>query len=168
MMPGDLLLTHYPSILAESIEAVQYLQGYADTDEWTHAGVITSKKGDLIEALETVRESNIDEYRGVKVMVCRYDPMTPADSERAYEVLKSRLGEVYPVLAIAEMAIEPKVREWLHGHGLVCSELAADAYHAALPISFFKEFRGKTPAMLARWFQMSLECSTPFQGVWPW
>lgn len=135
--PGDILLVDsyvgQGSIVANLIRAGERATyGNTDYTRWTHAALIVSEDGDLVEALSVgVRRTNISKYAGMDILVV--SPPIPADDpRRAYAVrfALSQVGEDYDYLDFVGLAFNAVggLSLSLHtDHRFICSGLVARA-----------------------------------------
>ncbi len=136
-----------------------------------HAGIIRNSIGETLEALWTVKESHLDEYRGKQVII--YRPVQdldgafidPAYLAKAYgDLLEEHLGRWYPVHRLALHLVPPLAKYISTGRWLVCSELVAK--YLWLIDARDLPYTGVNPDTLADEWRYYFNFQEVFSGIW--
>ena len=164
LRPGDIFCTINPMALGKAINFVQKVWSGDDQAIYSHAGIITSEEGDTLEALWTVKQSNLSKYKGKQVLIGRHRDMTPAKHNAAiYQIKQRHEGQWYPIHRLIFHLIPPLAKYIHFSNHPVCSELAAMYLVAA---KFIQKWAGKTPDyiadMITKWFWWEIV----FEGEW--
>lgn len=108
VLPCDFILTRGESVFNRLTHLGQKLRIHGDDrryTEWDHAALITSNKGDLIEAtFQGVQEGHLDEYRERDYILVRIRAGM-GDRYQGVRYAKSLLGQPYGYLTIASLVI---------------------------------------------------------------
>lgn len=152
LRPGDIFCTMNPMALGWAINAVQRFFDPDDEAKYSHAGIITSVKGDTFETLWTVKFAHLDRYAGQQIIIGRHNGMTAEKYQAAFSEIIKHQGQGYPFHRLLFYLIPP-LAKYVHVlNRPVCSELAAKfLMHAGL----LKRWAGKNPDyiadMMKRW-----------------
>ncbi len=156
LAPGDVFSTKNPQGLGRAICIAEAAKSQDGTAEYGHSGIIQDPAGKTFEAVWKIAEQNLFEaYKGQKVVIARWQGMTP-------EAFKKGIDSVYPLLGRSY----PYHRLLLHALGLgrfvhylhtpVCSELTAQFLIAAGAITLAgQNFWGITPDNLVDEWRIS-------------
>jgi hypothetical protein len=159
---GDLFATNSPNLLGKCIRAVQWIWAWDREATYNHAGIIVSAAGLTLESLLTFRLSNLEAYRGRKILIVRHKEMTGERCAAGLAAVKGDVGHIYPVYRLALFLIPPLAKLKLFGGG-VCSEQTAKFLKAA---GFCNVVYGVTPDNLADLWRESKSMDIIFEGVW--
>lgn len=136
--PGDLVLTHRDALFSRMIAFGQRLRMRGDRAKyahWSHAALIVSKDGDLIEALGNgVTRSHISKYADVEHVVINTTNSLPCRL-RVVRFAEHAVGRRYGWLEILSLALYfataplPFVPTFRFGldNQMICSAFAAEA-----------------------------------------
>lgn len=159
--PGDFILTKGNEWHNKIIRWGQSLRHYGRNRryiQWTHAAIIISRDGGLIEAVGNgVRRSHLREYQNVEYRIVRLGTLaTPKDREKVINFAEWCLGEEYGYSIIASIVLSlftgGKFRFGFDGQA-ICSGLLARALERTSAI-FDKEPSHIMPADLAKYFKV--------------
>lgn len=133
---GDMFLVRSAGIISRMIIAVEWFHSKDSRAHFGHSGIITSEKGDTLEALWTFRAGNLSRYRGQQMLIVRpirslnKGRIEPELVDRALKEMRTSLGRIYPVWRIPLHLVPAlaKFASWKRYH-LVCSEQVARYEH---------------------------------------
>ena len=160
--PGDFILTHGRSVFSYLIRVGQGLRFWgkdAPYAWWSHAAMIVSADGDLIEALGAgVKRTNLSRYKGTEYQLVHLGTLaTGADRDEVVAYARWALHQEYGYLTILSIAISLIVG----GHFTfgfdgqsICSGLVARALERTSAI-FDRSPSHIMPADLARYFNVT-------------
>jgi hypothetical protein len=108
--PGDFILTHSRGVFASIIrfgQAIRFVGSNRRFTWWSHAALIVSPEGDLVEALGNgVRRTNISNYAATDFQLVRLESLaTEHDREQIVRYGKWALGQEYDWLTIVSIAL---------------------------------------------------------------
>jgi len=139
---GDFFCSKNPMALGKIINAVQWFWSTDNESRYTHAGIIVAEDGTTLESLWTVKNQNLWEaYAGERVIIGRYEKMTPEIFEKGMQAIAEHKGKIYPVLRLLLFGIPP-VAKFLYIGLVVCSELTAKFLCSMGALNYWK---GKMP-----------------------
>lgn len=159
--PGDFILTQgheWHNRVIRWGQSLRYRGRYRNFIKWTHAALIVSRAGDLIEAVGSgVRRSNLRAYREVEYRLVRLGEIATAhDREKVIRFAEWCLGEEYGYTTIASIGVSllmgGKFKFGFDGQA-ICSGLVARALERTGAI-FDKDPSHIMPADLARYFKV--------------
>ncbi len=159
--PGDFILTQGTKWQSKLIRWGQSLRHRGKNRKyikWTHAALIASRDGDLIEAAgKGVRRSHLSKYKDVEYrIVCLGDLATERDREKVVKYAEWCLGEEYGLTIIFSVGISllmgGKFKFGFDGQA-ICSGLVARALERTGAI-FDKSPSHIMPADLAKYFKV--------------
>jgi uncharacterized protein YycO len=160
--PGDFILTHGSSFFSYLIRFGQRLRFRgkdAKYARWSHAAIITSSKGDLIEAVGAgVSRANLSKYRETEYHLVKLAKLADArDREQAVRYATWSLGESYAFFNIVSIALSllmgGKFTFGFDGQA-ICSGLVARALERTNAI-FNRSPSHIMPADLAKYFKVT-------------
>ena len=166
--PGDFLLTHSSSLVGKIIRFGQRLRIHGDDviyAHWSHAALVTSETGDLVEALgRGVSRSKASKYDGVEYHVIRTHA-TERDRFQAVEFASWSADNYqrYGFMTILSLAFTlttgAKFSFYVDGTE-ICSGLVARALERTGAI-FVRDPSHCTPADLAKHFEVPVVTTPP-------
>jgi hypothetical protein len=129
MCPGDFILCHRKGFASALIRAGERLRDPANACRWSHAAMVVSEDGRLVEALTRgVSATEVGSYRGTEYDYVRTSMATP-DCVQAQRFANSCVGERYgwpTILGIALRFLTPGRGLWFGMNGTeICSGLVA-------------------------------------------
>ncbi|MDZ7267245.1 MAG: hypothetical protein ONB48_07930 [candidate division KSB1 bacterium] len=159
--PGDFILTQgtqWHNRVIRWGQSLRHRGRYRKYIKWTHAALIVSRQGDLIEAVGSgVRRSHLREYKDVEYRIVHLGGIaTDHDREKMLRFAEWCLGEEYGYATIASIGISllmgGKFKFGFDGQA-ICSGLVARALERTGAI-FDKDPSHILPADLARYFKV--------------
>jgi len=126
---GDLFATANPSaFLGRGINSIQKWNSRDNESLYSHAGIVLSRMGDIIESLWKVSTGDLYErYEGSQVIIARYTLLTREAWTKTFLMLLEHYGDSYPWWRLP-LHIIPPIAKYLSFSGMpVCSELVAKA-----------------------------------------
>lgn len=158
--PGDIILTRSEGFLSRLISFGQRLRFHGKYSGWTHAAIIVSPAGDIIEAFHTgIEKNHISKYRTEAYCLIRVDKVAKGDDRRQmvrfadWCLLNQPRYGTLQVVAIALMLITG----WRLYFGLdrrvICSSLVAKALERT-EVIFERDSSFILPAELAARFKV--------------
>lgn len=159
--PGDIFFVQGTNFIADCINAVQKLWSKDHNSEYSHCGIIISRNGDTIEALEKVENKNIfKHYKKKKILIMRHSQMAINVFESVYPLIEKHKNDTYPYWRLA-LHLCPKIAEHVNiTKKLVCSELAAKQFVLA---DLKKKYLGINVDMLHDWCIKNKYCFKVFE-----
>lgn len=159
--PGDFILTHGKSFYSFLIRFGQGLRFHGEDRKytwWSHAAVIVSPGGDLIEALGPgVKQTNISKYKPTEFhLVELADLADDHDRDQVVQFARWALGQEYGWFTIASIAMSLLLGgSFTFGFDgqAICSGLVARALERTNAI-FDRSPSHIMPADLAKYFQV--------------
>lgn len=172
--PGDFILTHGNSFFSLLIRFGQSLRFFGEDKKytwWSHAAMIVSEHGDLIEALDAgVRETHISRYKATDYHLVKIDDIVGniTDRNKVVTFAKWCVGQRYGWLNIISIGLSLltgcKFSFGFDGQS-ICSGLVARALERTNAI-FNRSPSNIMPADLAKYFSVTPP-STPDKGDKP-
>ena len=162
--PGDFILTHRRDLVSELIRVGQRMRFRGSNRKyayWSHAAVIVSAQGHLVEAEgRGVIRSTLEKYRAVEYTLVSLGPTlaSPHDREQVVAFANWCVGQKYNYLTVAALALSlvlgvgAKLSIGYDGEA-ICSGLVARALERTSVI-FDREAAHIMPADLARYFRV--------------
>ncbi len=159
--PGDFILTHGDTFFSRLIRIGQWLRFHGTDNKytwWSHAALIVSKDGDLIEALgKGVRRGKLSRYKPTEYHLVRLGAIATAqDREQAVAFALWCLGEKYGRMTIVSIVLSlltgGKFNFGFDGQA-ICSGLVARALERTNAI-FNRTPSHIMPADLAKYFNV--------------
>lgn len=160
--------------VSAAIRWAQKLLSRDNRADYGHAGIITSARGETLEALWTVRHGHLDHYLGQRLMIARpttslYRPQVPISlrtRDLALEQIERQyLGRIYPVWRLP-LHLVPWVAKYATvGRWLVCSELTAK--YLTLIAARDLVYTGIAPDTLADEWVCWRNFEVLYEGEWP-
>ena len=155
--PGDFILTHRRHLVSRLIRVAQKIRGRERTySYWSHAAVIVSGDGDLVEA-ETrgVVRTNLARYASREYHLVRLgDSADDRDRRQVVAFAESLVGQPFGFLDLFSVGLSlltgAKINVSYESH-LMCSALVARALERTSAI-FGDEPAHMLPADLARYY----------------
>lgn len=147
LKPMDFFCTKGAGIISTGIRIVERNQSTDRKADYNHAGIFPDGTACTLEALWTLKSTNIFEhYEGCDVLIARWNKMNATLALQALKATNKHIGQWYPtrriVLHLFNMA---HIFHW--SKSLVCSEyVAKNLYKAG---ARHGEFYGTTPDALA-------------------
>lgn len=125
LKPGDVFASKNPQGLGRAILIAQSYKSADEAAEYGHTGIITSSYGNTVEAVWSIKEQNLfDAYKGMKVLVARWQGMDDVAYKCGYNAIKKNIGRVYPWYRLVWHLLG--LARWFHVFKTpVCSELTA-------------------------------------------
>jgi hypothetical protein len=173
--PGDFILTHGNSCFSRVIRVGQGLVFWGGKRKytwWSHAALIVSKEGDLIEATgHGVSEAKLEKYAPTEYTVVRVDDDLASSEDRDEIVAygKWARGQTYGYLTIVSIAVNllfgGSVSFFVDGQS-ICSGLVARALERSRVI-FDRSPSHIMPADLAFYFDVEPPPKGTSKGVIP-
>jgi len=97
LKPGDVFASRNPQSLGKLINFVQKLKSKDNCSEYGHTGIIIKPDGTTLEAVWSISSQNIfKDYAGQKVLIARWNKMTPECYNKGFEAIKCHIGNTYP------------------------------------------------------------------------
>ena len=125
---GDFFAVQGKGIISRLINALQKFWSKDHASIYSHAGLILDPEGTTLEAIGkgTLSTQNLFEaYTGQRIIIARYDNLTPELHEKAIEALRREFeGEGYPIYRLFLNLFPPLAKLHFLGRG-VCSEVVA-------------------------------------------
>lgn len=123
---GDLFATKNPMAIGAAINFIQKINSSDNKSFFSHAGIIDSENGDTFEALWTVKNSNISNYKNNRIIIARMNVPEEVIDDCLNNLKKEYNGKFYPLWRLPFHIIPPlaKYISW-RGKWVVCSELVA-------------------------------------------
>lgn len=154
LQPGDVFCVHgNMGLVSAGIRMVEKIWSKDNEATYGHSGIITDHAGNTLEALWTVKESNISQYKGQKVIIARPTHtlsgkgITEGQKRLAIAAIKAKhLGQYYPIYRLGMHLVRPLAKIRTFGR-LVCSEVTAKNLHL-LQVRH-SQYEGTNPDMLA-------------------
>ena len=156
--PGDFILTKRSGFLSSLIRTGQLIRFKGKYAKWTHAALIVSKDGDLIEALgRGVVRSHLSQYKKNKYHLIRLGEMADEkDRQKMVNFAEWCLRYEYGHLTIVSISL-CLITGWKFMFGMddriICSALVARALERTRVI-FDKNPSFIMPADLAKYFRI--------------
>ena len=126
LQPGDYFCVKGSGFISGAINFFQKIYAKDNESIYSHAGLILDSDGTTMEAIPsgTLGTQNFFEaYKGNKVLIVRYDKLTPELHEKAIAALREEFeGEGYPYYRIFLHMIPVFAKFHFLGRG-VCSEV---------------------------------------------
>ena len=172
--PGDFILTHGGSFFSQIIRFGQSLRFHGKDRKyiwWSHAAIIVSPTGDLIEALGPgVRQTHISKYNSTEYHLINLGSIaTTHDRDQIVKFVRECLNLRYGVLTIISIALSlltgAKFTFGYDGQS-ICSGLVARALERTDAI-FNRTPSHITPADLAKYFDVEPPEKTADKGQAP-
>lgn len=133
--PGDMLLTGGSGLIASSIEWAEARRYGRDAPEarWSHAALLVSSSGDLIEATSRgMTKGSLATYTGRPHAIWR-PPYPQGGADRAVHTIACMLGEPYGYLEIIALALAFATQtrwRFMQAGTRICSGAVAEALQA--------------------------------------
>jgi hypothetical protein len=163
LRPGDVFCVNSHDWVSRAIIKVTGFWDVDGTSDYSHAGIITDKRGSTFEALWTIKESHLVNYIGSDIIIGRWSPMTTEVFYDSFSPLVPQfLGESYPLWRLPLFVIPPLARKVSTGKYLVCSELTAKFLKNAGAISFFT---GVSPDYIADMIRRWANWEVVYEGI---
>jgi hypothetical protein len=163
---GDVFATKNPQSLGKVITFMEMLRCESKSAEYSHAGIIQDAMGKTLEAVWHIEEQNIFEaYKGDKVIIARWNGMTPETYQKGWDSVKGEIGEIYPYSRLLLHFLG--LARWIHlGNDTVCSELAEKfLINAGYTMGLAgKNWWGLTPEELVDEWRISKYFNIVFEG----
>lgn len=157
--------------LGVAINGFQKIWSRDNKSEYSHAGIITSVKGETFEALYTIKSQNLFEaYAGTGVLIARYTGLPWNEGYRINaaisEIKERHEGQWYPFWRLPFQIIPPlaKYLSW-GGKFVVCSELVAEYLH--LVGARHAQYTGTNPDTLSDEWHRWKNFEIIFEGILP-
>jgi uncharacterized protein YycO len=172
--PGDFILTHSRGLASALIRFGQGLRFLARNRRyiwWSHAALIVSAQGDLIEAIGAgVRRSHISKYHSTDYQLVRLGTLaSTADREKIVRYAEWALGQEYGWLTIISISCGllagGRFTFGFDGQS-ICSGLVARALERSAAI-FDRSPSHIMPADLAKYFSVPRPPRGSSRGVVP-
>jgi hypothetical protein len=166
LMPGDVFATANPQSLGKIIRFMEAFRSESKCAEYSHAGIILNSKGTTLEAVWRIEEQNLlTDYKGSKVIIARWDGMTPFNFQKGFDSVKDELGMTYPYYRLFLHFIG--LASWIHlGKDTVCSELVEKfLINAGAILIAGKNWYGLNPQELVDEWRISKYFNVIFEGV---
>ena len=164
LMPGDVFAVNSDSLLAKSINAVQWIHSRDGEAKYNHAGIILDETGQTLEALWTIRKGHMDAYRGKQVIIARINAVSIQKREAVLkQLIVEHMGQWYPFWRIP-LHIVPPLAKISISKRLVCSEFDAK-YEARLGVRH-GQWAGTNPDTLADEWRKWRGFDILFEGEW--
>jgi hypothetical protein len=130
---GDVFCVHgNMGFVSAGIRCAERFWSKDNEATYGHAGIITDPMGNTLEALWTVKESNINKYKGTRLIIARplytnsYKKITESQKKLSITAVKSKHhGQFYPLHRLAFHLVPPLAKYAHLGSRVVCSELVA-------------------------------------------
>jgi hypothetical protein len=131
LQPGDVFATSNPQGIGVPIRWAEKFWAKDKAATYGHTGIIQDSSGKTLEALFSIKESNINKYAGKKILIVR-----PVDVSKyltlgaIVELKEEHLGQWYPAWRLPLFIVPPLARRISYrGRWVVCSELTAKFLH---------------------------------------
>lgn len=163
LKPGDVFcVSGNMGFISKVIVFNEWLWSCDGNAKYGHSGLITSDSGDTLEALWTVKESRIEVYKGMEIVIARPSICESAINAGIATVMKEK-GKIYPVWRLI-LHLVPALAKISIGRWKVCSELVASFLNdiGARPYPW----EGATPDMLADEWHQWKKFEIVYEGVW--
>jgi len=163
LRPGDQFLSNSPGIVAKMINAIQRFWSADNKSEYSHAGIILNGEGEVFEAVgKGIGNGSLFAYAGKPVMIVRHLEMDLSLFQDAFEQVRKRKGDPYPIHRLF-FHLFPPLSRW--GFGMaVCSELVAEFLYSA---GIMEYWQGVNPDELADIFRHWKGFEIIFEGTLP-
>jgi hypothetical protein len=145
------------------INTVQRFWSADGASVYTHAGIVLNQEGVVFEAVgKGITEGNLYHYTGKQVLIARHSDMSLPLFQHAFEKVRTRRGDPYPVHRLF-FHLFPPISKW--GFGMaVCSELVAELLHYAGVMDYWQ---GVNPDDLADIFRHWKGFDIAFEDILP-
>jgi len=126
LQPGDMFCTYNPMWVGRAINFIQRFHSYDDDSKFSHAGIITDKRGTTFEISWLAKEYNLYErHAGRPLLVARYKNLDKDKFNDIYAQLKYKYNkQIYPVWRLF-FFLFPPMPKYLSFGKVVCSEFTA-------------------------------------------
>lgn len=160
-------------VVSAAIRGAQKILSRDNRADYGHAGIVTSARGETLEALWTVRHGNLDAYAGQRVLVARpvgtvFRPSEPVSlriRDQALDLIERQyLGRVYPLWRLPLHLVPWLAKYASTGRWLVCSELVAK--YLVFIAARDTVYAGIAPDTLADEWQCFHNFDVLFEGTW--
>lgn len=119
---GDVFASKNPQSLGRMINCIQRIKSHDNQSEYGHTGIIIQDDGATIEALpDGIHVSTLDAYKGSKVLIARFNKMTPEAYQKGFDSIKGHIGHTYPYYRLLMHFLG--LGKFIHFSTPVCSEL---------------------------------------------
>lgn len=167
LCPGDVFCSRNPMWLGRAICWFEKLRAEDNRAEYSHSGVIIGRPDITFEALWTNRKQSLFRaYAGTKVLVGRYDKMTPEFAVKGWDGIKHHEGEIYAGWRLIFHAL-PFCSKIGSGRFAVCSEIVGKFIDKSGVTGERFYWKGRTPDDIADMIHNFKGWSTVFEGVLP-
>jgi len=161
LKPGYVFASHSDSALGKCIRTIEWIKSHDNEASYNHTGIIVAESGRTVEALCTIKESNLFEgYRGQRVLIANWRYMTDSMFKCGYDAIKDRIGNWYPWPRLFLHAIG--LSKFIHWKTPVCSELTARFLDAA---GDRRNYWGINPDDLVDEWKISKHYDIIYEGV---
>ena len=165
LQPGDIFASCNPQSLGRLIDWVETLRSHDNDAEYGHTGVIIKADGTTVEALWSISSQNLfKDYKGQKVLIARWNGMTPEAYQKGFDSIKGHIGSTYPYYRLLLHALG--IGKFIHFKTPVCSELTQKfLINAGATTISGKTFWGLTPDNLVDEWRVSRHFSILYEGI---
>lgn len=119
---GDVFASKNPQSLGRMINCIQRIKSHDNQSEYGHTGIIIQDDGATIEALpDGIHVSTLDAYKGSKVLIARFNKMTPEAYQKGFDSIKGHIWHTYPYYRLLMHFLG--LGKFIHFSTPVCSEL---------------------------------------------
>lgn len=149
LRPGDLFCSSLGQVLGFLINVVQQHRSSDNEATFSHAGIVETSEGGIIEACWHVERSNLfEKYTSGDLLVARYVEMDSTHFQAGMDKIRKHLGQLYPVHRFLLYLLG--VAKYIHWDRIVCSELvskflvgagARHNWYGVMPDDLADEFR---------------------------
>lgn len=146
---GDLFCSSLGQVLGFMINVVQRHKASDNEATFSHAGIVETSEGGIIEACWHVERSSLfEKYSDGDLLVARYIGMDEENFEEGMGKIKKHIGQFYPVHRLFLHLLG--LAKYIHWDRIVCSELVAkflvgagarQNWYGVMPDDLADEFR---------------------------
>jgi hypothetical protein len=174
LQQGDVFVVAGTAWYQKAIMMVEKLHSKDNDADYGHAGIITNELGDTFEALLTVRNGSVFNYKGKPILIARPNAKVdgtlihPIEFKTSLDTLRElHSGKLYPFWRIPLHLFGNFFAKYLAtGRFLVCSELVAK--YLCFIRAFDVVYKGINPDDLADRFEHYRNFDIVYQGEWIW
>ena len=161
LQQGDEFASRNPQSLGLIINTFQKIQSVDNESDYTHTGVIISATGQTFEARNSLDKYHLNDYKGQKVLIARYNQMSPDLYMKGWIAISQYMGKTYPYFRLILHAL--RLAKYVHWETPVCSELTSKFEVA---IGARHNWWGVNPDNLVDVWKDSRRFNIIFEGVW--
>lgn len=165
LKPGDVFASKNPQSLGKMINFIQRIKSHDNQSEYGHTGIIVKPDGATIEAVWSISSRDIfKDYKGSKVLIARFNKMTPEAYQKGFDAIKGHIGHTYPYYRLLMHFLG--LGKFIHFSTPVCSELTQKfLISAGMTTITGKNYWGINPDDLVDEWRISDHVEVIFEGI---